>query len=442
MTTPGADRTPTRIVVDNWRQFEHVDIDLSRRLTVLTGANGSGKTTLIAIIAKHFAWETRFAAVPVQDEFGRRSYVPDWREEARQLLLEDAGPTRTGRSEAVQIGTLQYSDGTVGQMQVPPGQAESYDIALSPTGWFTLNGIYLSAFRTPTMYTKLDSIPAEFKTPAAMLADFVNEIRKRYQSKEFIKPNESAFRTMKQSLVAAAVFGPGNESVVRNPEAAAVWQRYQEVLTLLLPPELGFKQLRVQSPEVLIENKHGDQYSIDAVSGGVGAIMELAWQVLLQSWGADQFCVLMDEPENHLHPSLQRTLLPNLLKAFPSAKFVVASHSPFIVTSEPAALVYALGFSEEGRVQSRAVEGTDLSGTADATLREILGVESTRPAWAVERFQAILDAHLNKPSSPENLRALNEELREAGLGNEVPRAISAYVDAQELVTDADVAPDA
>lgn len=438
MTMPaGTSRTPTRVILTSWRQFEAVDIDLSRRLTVLTGANGSGKTTVITIIAKHFAWETRFAAVPIQDEWGRRTYVPDWRSPAEQLADVDpiSPPEQINPGALATIGNLQYSDGTVAQLQVPPGHAASYDITLSPTGWFRLNGIYLSAFRTPTMYTKLETIPAEFKTPAAMLADFVKEARKRHLGNEFIRPHESAFRTMKESLVAAAVFGPGNESVIRNPEAAAVWQRYQEVLALLLPPELGFTQLRVQSPEVLIENDHGDQYSLDAVSGGVGALMELAWQVLLQSWGTDQFCVLMDEPENHLHPSLQRTLLPNLLRAFPSAKFVVASHSPFIVTSEPEAMVYALGFNEEGRVVSRAVENADLAGTADATLREVLGIETTRPEWAIDRFQSILDSHLSKPSSPENLRALNLELREAGLASDIGRAISTYLDAQASTTE-------
>lgn len=434
MSVTAEPKFPTRVHLMNWRQFDVVDVDLSQRLTIITGANGSGKTTLLTILAKHLAWQTRFASVPTHDENGRRIYVPDWRAGDEEDEEEDI-LRYVNQEDAKSIGFITYSDGSTSNMLVPPNQAESYDIALMPYGWFKVPGIYLTAFRTPTVYSKLEVIPAEFKTPAAMLEEVLKDVRKRHYSEEYINPKESAFRTMKQSLVAAAVFGPGNESVVKNVEAAAVWRRFQEVLRLLLPPELGFRRLLVQSPEVLIENHHGDRFSLDAVSGGVGAIVELAWQILLQSWGSSRFCVLMDEPENHLHPSLQRTLLPNLLKAFPAAWFVVASHSPFIVTSEPNAGVFALGFDPKGKVLSRRVEDSALAGSADATLREVLGIDTTRPAWAVDKLQAILNDYLSRPTSPENLRSLNSELRSAGLESDIGRAITMYLDSQPGTTE-------
>ncbi|WP_419836937.1 AAA family ATPase [Streptomyces brasiliscabiei] len=55
-----------------------------------------------------------------------------------------------------------------------------------------------------------------------------------------------------------------------------------------------------------------------------------------------------DEPENHLHPSMQRTLVPTLLAAFPNVRFIVATHSPFVVTSTREAYVYALRRTESG----------------------------------------------------------------------------------------------
>ena len=38
--------------------------------------------------------------------------------------------------------------------------------------------------------------------------------------------------------------------------------------------------------------------------------------------------VLIDEIELHLHPGLQRTILPRLRKAFPKAQLIVTTHSP------------------------------------------------------------------------------------------------------------------
>ncbi len=38
--------------------------------------------------------------------------------------------------------------------------------------------------------------------------------------------------------------------------------------------------------------------------------------------------VLIDEIELHLHPGLQRVILPRLQKVFPQAQFIVTTHSP------------------------------------------------------------------------------------------------------------------
>ncbi|MGQ0518664.1 AAA family ATPase, partial [Bacillus sp. D-CC] len=54
------------------------------------------------------------------------------------------------------------------------------------------------------------------------------------------------------------------------------------------------------------------------------------------------FVVTIDEPENHLHPSMQRSLLNDFVKAFPKAQFIVVTHSPFIVSSIRESNVYAL----------------------------------------------------------------------------------------------------
>lgn len=45
------------------------------------------------------------------------------------------------------------------------------------------------------------------------------------------------------------------------------------------------------------------------------------------------FIILIDEPESHLHIALQRTILPYLAECFKNAQFIVATHSPFVVTS-------------------------------------------------------------------------------------------------------------
>lgn len=50
--------------------------------------------------------------------------------------------------------------------------------------------------------------------------------------------------------------------------------------------------------------------------------------------------ILIDEPESHLHIALQRTILPYLVHCFHNAQFIVATHSPFVVTSLPDATLF------------------------------------------------------------------------------------------------------
>ena len=46
------------IKIDSWRQYENINIDFHKQLTILTGANGAGKSTILNIINQHFGWLT------------------------------------------------------------------------------------------------------------------------------------------------------------------------------------------------------------------------------------------------------------------------------------------------------------------------------------------------------------------------------------------------
>jgi len=52
--------------------------------------------------------------------------------------------------------------------------------------------------------------------------------------------------------------------------------------------------------------------------------------------------VLIDEIETHLHVELQKRILPFLTRMFPNIQFIVATHSPFVITSLEKAIVYDL----------------------------------------------------------------------------------------------------
>ena len=147
----------------------------------------------------------------------------------------------------------------------------------------------------------------------------------------------------------------------------------------------------------------------------------------------DEFVVTIDEPENHLHPSMQRTLMRRLLKAFPKAQFIVATHSPFMVSSVSDSNIYVLRYvnteteevlsgeqisaSELTRVISQELDTVNKAGNASEILREVLGVKATIPEWVEDDIAGIVARYREREITRDTLSDLRNEL--AGLGYEV-----------------------
>ena len=63
--------------------------------------------------------------------------------------------------------------------------------------------------------------------------------------------------------------------------------------------------------------------------------------------------VIIDEIEQHLHPKLQSRILPSLKDNFPHVQFIVATHSPLVLSSSKSEAL----FLENGRTNERKLYG-------------------------------------------------------------------------------------
>jgi len=226
------------------------------------------------------------------------------------------------------------------------------------------------------------------------------------------------------------MFGYGNDVVAPNPEYQRTFEGFQTILRTVLPPVLGFQRLHIEMPEVVIETDTGS-FSLDAVSGGVSAILDMAWQIYMYSTVHDEFCVVIDEPENHLHPELQQTLLPSLLKAFPTAQFTIATHNPFMVSSVPDSHVYVLQFERDNRVTSQLLDTVNKAGTSNDILRDVLGLAFTMPLWAEQQLEALVTRYSQMGLTEQSLAQLRAELAELGMSHVVPETLSRVIDETE-----------
>ena len=401
----------SKIQLRHWRQFNKVQIDLGPRMTVLTGENGSGKTTILNVLSRHFGWNLQLISTPLPgSKYLTKRIWSDFWDMVDSDLNEKPG--------SIEIGEVEYPNGQK-CLLMSPLKIDQAQYDLTYQNRQDVFGLHIPSHRPAFAYHRISNIPADPKTSQQQYQDYQNILLQLYQAEHSQNPGS----TLKQSLISLAVFGYGNEAVAENPDYKRMFKEFQEVLHILLPKVLGFQKIEIRMPDIVFVTESGD-FSLDAASGGVGAIVGIAWQIFMYGQGKDEFVVTIDEPESHLHPSMQRELLPNLFKAFPKTQFIIATHSPFIVTSSPQSRVYALTFNEQKRVDSLFLETAELSGTANETLREILGVPISVPKWVEERFQQVMSNYENRALTTDLLRDLKKDLIENDLGFLLPDAIT------------------
>lgn len=419
-----------KIALHGWRQFRNVDIDFHPQLTILTGANGAGKTTLLNLVSRHFGWGSQFISTPSRRGSGPGlMYSTDfWNlddddedsdqfEAFEKRMFKRASQVAQGPQ--TEIGEIVYWSDSRTSITVPTGVVgSSYDVNINQQQ--SVEGLHIPSHRATYSYQPVQSIPTIPRRRSEVFSQYSSLIRTRYGGGH---TQWSPQYYMKETLIALATFGYGNSAVESDPESARVFEDFQEVLRRVLPPKLGFRRLIVRVPEVILETETGS-FSIDALSGGAAAVIDLAWQIFMFQPSGNQFVVTLDEPENHLHPELQQRVLADLVNAFPAVQFVVATHSPFIVGSVPDSHVYVLDYDETKRVNSTLLDTVNRAGSANEILRDVLGLAFTMPIWVESKLESLIERYSVQDFTVEILDSLRSEMELLGLGKHIPLTIS------------------
>ena len=430
-------KTLSRIGLRQWRHFGQIDIDFHPRLTILTGANGSGKSTILSILEGNLIGGERgnYLATPVASKSVRETRF------SFSTIFQRFNPFRrsphepNNQDEQEQIGSVEIFGHETCILSLPPPQKIEYSLVFSEKP--QISGFRIGSHRPIPKYQPVTDIPVSGIKPIEAF-EYFRQSSANYEVGKAVSRGGNLITNpispLKQTLISFAMHGSGNDNVRAIPEIAGLFDSFQITLKKVLPKEIRFKRLEVQPPEVLVITETGD-FPIDGSSGGLMSLIQTAWQIFLFTKSNMGKCVvLMDEPENHLHPSLQREYLSLIVDAFQSVQFVVATHSPFIISSVKDSFVYALRFreltdQEKAKVDHHAVysERIDLKNsavTASEILDEVLGVSVTMPVWAETKLKEIVD-QFNKESLDENaVERLRESLRAEGLAEFIPQAVT------------------
>lgn len=401
-----------KICLKNWNQFEDIEINLHPRLTVITGANGAGKSTALRILSKLLGWHMNETATPFRRTNGK--YMRYKLGGKRDVSLDDNTMFCT-------IGSILLENDLHINLQVPDkSPSASYQVNLqAQQSYIPPKGLNIPSHRSPYSYRQIQSIPVRPHTKREAFQRVNDSIMNRLlHDGHFMIPSFH----MKETLISLAVFGKGNEYVSENMESYSLFLGFVQILSLLLPPTLGFQTITIRDGEVVLVTASGE-FLLDAVSGGIGAIIDLAWQIFMYDSEGQPFIVLIDEAENHLHASMQRRLLPNLIQAFPNAQFVISTHSPLMVNSVKDSLVYVLKYNDNNSVVSELLDFDNKSANASQILRDVLGVPVTVPLWVENVLVDTLEKYRGSELTSESYLRLKQDLSEIGLSDHLPQAL-------------------
>ena len=422
------------LAIEGWRQFDDIEIVLHPKLTVITGANGSGKSTLLSLFSRHFGWQKNYLSTPVKDKSGNTSYVSG-------VLNNFWHKLRIMRSHSntIYIGQISYTNNIASKISFTESQAIQYGVNIENQQHVL--GIHIDSYRPAPIYTTVTQIPLQPMTPQQSFNNYNQEIMQRYHGAH---TQYSPIFRMKEALVSMAIFGRGNDDIGTNQLLIDTFTGFNNVLKEVLPESLGFDRISVRTPEVVLVTKSGE-FMLDAVSGGIMTLIDIAWRIYMFSSIQKSFVVTMDEPENHLHPSMQRSLMRRLLKAFPEVQFIIATHSPFIVSSVKDSNVFVLRYEHKGdlnevssysavvstsnsealtRVKSVQLSNINKAGNANEILREVLGVPATMPEWVEDGLSTVVRKFEGRPITRDLLSELRSELSQYGYSDYYPEALA------------------
>jgi len=287
----------TKIHIEKVKHLENVLITLSdyeRKHLILTGKNGSGKTSLLEEMSECILLQQFNSGI--SDNY---NIMSNHKSKLRNAFIKKPGVI------------ILYNENKINM--------------------FSTTFVYITANRTQL------TVPKSIET----LQILGKTIVERDASKEFLK----YILHLDYQLYGAK--NDNNKALEKNLEN---W--FNNFLTALRTI-YDCQELKLQRDTknlaFVIELKGREPFKLSEMSDGYAAFLKIYMELIMRFESSDGLVdyekpaiVMIDELETHMHVELQKRVLPFLTQMFPNVQFIVATHSPFIISSLENAVVYDL----------------------------------------------------------------------------------------------------
>lgn len=319
-----------KLSLRDFRGFRSLDLDLAPDVTALVGVNGAGKTSILDALARLLS-----------------CLVKSIRSEERKEIAPNFRDVRLGASTAHLSLEAEFGDQTVawsiartlpGHPSGAPGSLAALEMPVRATQASIALGspllplaVYFPTTRGTFATTRGAYIPQrlpslrELDVLSAYEGALEGGARSFRRLFEWFREEEDIY----------------NEQVVAEEmPASSPLPAVREAIERILP---GARKVRVERRQQrMTVEMNGERLDVAQLSDGERGLLTLAGDLArrmalaaprLEKPLEEPAVVLIDELDLHLHPGLQRQILPRLRSVFPNAQFIVTTHSPQVLSS-------------------------------------------------------------------------------------------------------------
>lgn len=375
------------ITAKNFNGFENITVEFSPGINLLIGNNGSGKTSIIEAIS--IALGTSFSLVHGISTKGLSDNT------VRYIYQKEGDATHSFiRQFPQQISSeLQWND------------SEKYSLTASRKGEADATHAFNDDIAYKTLNTLNDN---NEKAPIFCLQNFDRDWTAHKKSQDI---NVTAGMTIRSDGYKDCLSGKGIEDVIQNwclkmsfleyqkKHPVHEYQLFQNTISHFMQAMLETSEgiqieysIETQGMEITIGENKDSLYNLSTGYRAIlSMIMELAYRAsvlnpTMQDFSALEGVVLIDEIDAHLHPKWQWKILDAIRQVFPRVQFIIATHSPIVISSVKDARIIKLIDLKTTEVLEPAY-----GYTTDDVL-ELRQGSTARPENIVKRMQALENA--------------------------------------------------
>ena len=430
---------------------EPVELSFDERVNMLVGANATGKSRLLSSIDEHFneskdgnEWNEF-----VGGHLGRRDPYPfdllhltlceeeelfaDWMKGKNALCADrELNEARYGPSEkpippVIYLGPTRIGLPCISEL----GESDSYGSTVEEVLSGPFNGARLKA-AIELLYAKTNSMFEQERKQ-----DLPKDERKAWQ---FLTIEEVAHSCAKsiceEVLVSERALnyptGLNNSFIGDQPMADLDGVSINRMLGIVTKDTPTFDHIRPADRPTGWEGADSGRIYVGDLSSGAQSvllwILWLAFKMLnhyefAKRWNEKPAILLIDEIENHLHPTWQRRVVPALLNHFPGLQIFAASHSPFVVAGLRTGQVHILKRDGNGVVSASTNERDIVGWTTDEILRTFMDVDEPTDQLTVDRANRLRELRAKEDLSDaesEEMSELRRQVNEDFISSSTP----------------------